>query len=322
MLRARHLLRQARDPLVRSSFLDSSARSLALAGNYEQARGFADDALAESERCRLTFALPAARCAKGLCQFGLREYRDARRLLIEAFDAAAELGDAHYMMEARTILARVALGQGAVDEAVAVADYSCDRLPAAGMWGEHLATRAIVYACAGRLNEARDLATLVRRTTRCIEAAGLATWVPVVDAVLSGSADALERARGALDLAFSTANVDSFVLAYRACPAVLSLLASDAESRPRLAGVLIRANDARLAEAHSLTRRSYRAEGPRELSPREQDVYELLAHGLSNKEIAASLFITEVTVKVHVRHILRKLGVRTRTEAAVRAATV
>ena len=48
------------------------------------------------------------------------------------------------------------------------------------------------------------------------------------------------------------------------------------------------------------------------------EVYELLAQGLSNKEIAGSLFISEATVKVHVSRILEKLGVRTRTEAAVR----
>jgi DNA-binding NarL/FixJ family response regulator len=49
-------------------------------------------------------------------------------------------------------------------------------------------------------------------------------------------------------------------------------------------------------------------------------VVELVAGGLTNKEIGRTLFITEATVKVHVRKICRKLGVRTRTEAAMRAA--
>lgn len=43
----------------------------------------------------------------------------------------------------------------------------------------------------------------------------------------------------------------------------------------------------------------------------------LVAEGRTNAEIARSLYITEVTVKVHVRHILGKLGVRNRAEAAV-----
>ena len=56
------------------------------------------------------------------------------------------------------------------------------------------------------------------------------------------------------------------------------------------------------------------------LTPRELEVLELVAEGLSNKLIAARLGISEHTAKFHVNAIMTKLGVQTRTEAVVRAA--
>jgi DNA-binding CsgD family transcriptional regulator/tetratricopeptide (TPR) repeat protein len=52
------------------------------------------------------------------------------------------------------------------------------------------------------------------------------------------------------------------------------------------------------------------------LSPREQEVLDILAEGRTDRDIAARLFISERTVHVHVRRILAKLGVSSRTEAA------
>ena len=53
------------------------------------------------------------------------------------------------------------------------------------------------------------------------------------------------------------------------------------------------------------------------LSPREQDILRGIARGQVNKEIARSLGIAETTVKIHVQHILRKLDVSSRVQAAV-----
>lgn len=56
-----------------------------------------------------------------------------------------------------------------------------------------------------------------------------------------------------------------------------------------------------------------------ELTSREQRVLELLVGGQSNKEIASTLGVAEITVKQHVSAILNKLGVADRTQAAMRA---
>lgn len=56
-----------------------------------------------------------------------------------------------------------------------------------------------------------------------------------------------------------------------------------------------------------------------DLTPREQDVFHLIAQGLSNAEIGRELFISETTVKTHVTRVLQKLGVRDRAQAIVLA---
>ncbi|MBD9499419.1 two-component system response regulator NarL [Pseudomonas sp. BGr12] len=60
-----------------------------------------------------------------------------------------------------------------------------------------------------------------------------------------------------------------------------------------------------------------RPKGIEELTDRERQILRQLAHGYSNKMIARKLDITEGTVKVHVKRVLHKLGMRSRVEAAV-----
>jgi two-component system, NarL family, response regulator LiaR len=88
--------------------------------------------------------------------------------------------------------------------------------------------------------------------------------------------------------------------------AIRAAAAGQIQLSPQAAARLV--NEVRLPEA------------PETLTDRESEVLRLLAGGLANKEIAAHLGIGDQTVKTHVGNILAKLGVRSRTQAALFAA--
>jgi ATP/maltotriose-dependent transcriptional regulator MalT len=110
---------------------------------------------------------------------------------------------------------------------------------------------------------------------------------------------------------------DPIVCALRASPELANTVASDDTFRSTLGDIYQRSHDHALARRAGFRTRATRA--PHEvLSPREREVLGLIARGLRNHEISAALYIADSTTKVHVRHILEKLGVRTRAEAVAR----
>lgn len=76
----------------------------------------------------------------------------------------------------------------------------------------------------------------------------------------------------------------------------------------------------RLIERYLAVPQPRLGEDPRDgLTPRETEIWLLIARGLSNLEIGQSLFLSEATVKAHVTRLLAKLGVRDRVQAVVAA---
>jgi DNA-binding NarL/FixJ family response regulator len=75
----------------------------------------------------------------------------------------------------------------------------------------------------------------------------------------------------------------------------------------------------RLIEEFAAPRTPDHTPGLDELTPRELEVFQLLATGMTNSEIATKLIVGETTVKTHVTRILTKLGVRDRVQAVVLA---
>lgn len=97
-------------------------------------------------------------------------------------------------------------------------------------------------------------------------------------------------------------------------PALNSALSGDNVVAKELIGSLTRIVQGKTSEPETT---SEKHEGLSSLTPRESEILVHIAEGQSNKVIARELDITDGTVKLHVKSILRKLGVHSRVEAAV-----
>jgi ATP/maltotriose-dependent transcriptional regulator MalT len=180
--------------------------------------------------------------------------------------------------------------------------------------GEYHATQALALACLGDCREANELAEHARSETEEVAVRVLAQAARAVACVHSNGGDeALELMRLARQLDVW----DPVVVAARSSERLANFLAQQRELRFELGRLYQASNDSVLARNLGVRQRSTRA--PEDiLSPRELEVLGLMAAGLRNREIGKALFIAESTVKVHVRHILERLGVRTRAEAVAR----
>jgi DNA-binding NarL/FixJ family response regulator len=94
--------------------------------------------------------------------------------------------------------------------------------------------------------------------------------------------------------------------------AVHAAARGDAMLSPQIASILI-------APIAAQRRRAASPAGYDELTPRERDVFGLLARGWSNSEIATELHVSQATVKSHITPLLAKLGLRDRAQAIVLA---
>jgi len=313
------LARDASDPLIRSALLRALAAVLVLGAEYASALDAVQKALREAERFHLDFVRPHTLVSQTAASIGLRRFSDAARILQEIESAARQMNDPYLTANADILRCRLFLSEGSTAAALEAVSGTWSRGPTPARKMEFTATKAAALACAGNPEKALDELRRVEGVSRWLEPDLLFRWTRSMCQLMLDENNADEEVRNAYAATSSSGAFDVFVFINRLHPKILAILGEDPNLHNELSAVLARSNDRRQTEARGLP--SDRGRSPdHSLTKREVEVYSLLAEGRSNREIAQALFISEPTVKVHVRNILRKLGARTRTEAAIQAA--
>jgi DNA-binding CsgD family transcriptional regulator len=312
-----HLLPRVSEPHIQSSFHSSEALLLALLGSYSEALSAALRCEEHAREARLLFVIPHARRTRAIAELGLRHFSRCRQSVDWLEREADRRDDLFLGIESKLIRCRLLLSQGLTEPAAEIISHQPRRFPFEGERGEYLATAALALACADQNDLALDLAHEAESISQTVEVQVLAPCVRAVVALNQRQGDSTNAVREAFSSVLRVGNVDSFVVAYRAYPPLLKVLSQRTEFQGPLAEIVARARDWRIARLTDLPIESRKRARGQPLSEREEEVLGLVAQGLTNRAIANSLFISESTAKVHVRHILEKLGVRSRTEAAL-----
>jgi LuxR family maltose regulon positive regulatory protein len=308
------------DPLVRTGFLQTYGVALSLFAQYSDAREIAERQMLEAQRFNLEWVLPHALEMKAIADFGLRDFDSSLSTLDRARRLAAEQGNLHTQVNCDVLTARVHICRGAPERAVELLEGRESELSSPGMEGDYLSTHGFALACCGRIDEAKRLLFASEDVTSHLEARVLREFAKAVATQFEPPNYTLNRETLATALlaAQDTGNFDAFVCAYRGFPSLLEQLPELTSPNKAPFIALVLSLDPGLAETAGFktSTRPPPASVNASLTPREREVLALVRQGLSNRQIARTLWIAESTVKAHVHHVLEKLGARSRTEAA------
>lgn len=313
---ARQLVRHVTDPVIRCSFRNVFGYSLASMYCLDECTAVTIEQLADAERCRLEFVVPYAMVVQAMVHAGRHSFVRADEALDEADARALKSGDqtaSHISWAVRT---RLYNAQGAFDLSLS-RPLRLDEEITRSLSAEIRSGYAVALAGSGQIARARAAADEAQARSKCIEGAISAECARAIASLREGDhQSAGNHAERALRRATQSHMIEPFVSAYRGCPELILGLLGRQALHDGLARVLTLAGD---FEALGASELSAPKGSVLTLSPREKQVLSFLSQGLSNPEIAQALFISPVTVKVHVRHIFEKLGVKSRAEAALRA---
>jgi DNA-binding CsgD family transcriptional regulator len=309
-----HLADHVNDCLSESSFLNVWMGLAVYFGRYGETLEMASRQRSLVENFRLDFVLPHLYLREATAYRGQRRFRDSRVALDRAEAAATEPRDGVLISSVVIARALSELQQGRPSVALALLERQPPAQLSPSWTGEYLATRALVLAVAGHDGAALDEADSADSTTLAVEARGFSAFARAVVNCQRESSQEKASVQLAYEQASNTYNVDGLVCAYRAYPPLLERIWKYCDQSDFLLESVEQACDSALARTARLPV-AIKRDRTGALSPREEEILELVRQGLTNAEIAHALFVSVSTVKAHMRHIFEKLGVRTRTEA-------
>ena len=311
---ALRVLDQVTDPRARTSVLLNLSYALGLQCEYARALQLVQLMITEIEACGFEFAQPHAQWNLAFVKLGMRRFRQTDAVLTAIDSTLDQRPLGHHAMNVAALRARLLMQLARREEGLRQVKFDAEYEAAPAMHGEYLATRALGMALLGEEDSALLTADKAEALSLASEVRVLAEGVRAIVAAERGDAETAARL---VEEAQNRNTWDPVVCCVRASPALAGCLAAQDHLRPALERLYRLSSDRALARKAGF--RSPSIGDPTQLmTPREAEVLELMAQGFRNREIAAAFVISEATVKIHVRHVLEKLGVKTRTQAVAR----
>lgn len=303
------------DPVAVTGFLHTLSHAYGLHARYDEAATVSEEVLEYATRFGLDFVVPHSLCERATAKLGQRQFVNALADVERAFDRAAAIGDLHSEMNSLSIAAKVYLCQHEPERALSVLSGVWERPANRGMAGDYFSVQGLAFACSGDWRNAERAVQRSEEASALSQGRVLRRFVKAIIAVARQDSRSRDLLKDALDETSRTGNFDAFVVAYRSHPDMLAHLRLKKSSTAGAIRTLERV-DPGLAERAGLVLPRPRGRAHKKLTNREAEILGLIRQGLSNKQIATTLWISESTAKLHVHHILEKLGAKSRTEAA------
>ena len=314
------------DPMIRAGFMTSFGNACNIRGDFAFARKLATDAVSFARSASLDFAVGFGLLARGEAEVALRELASAHQTMDELARIAVHHQDPQFQVDLEILRWKISVTEKVGSFATSpIADAFADDPVPPTPYAEYLAIRALIRAANGDAAAAHAAIARARPLARAATASYLLAAASLVTDVVEGQVGPPEAADALSTLvkrAHAADALGTLVWAYRAYPPLLRLVDPATPTARALGPVIAEACDGPLAGREGVGWIAW-PDGDylRLLTPREREVYSLVVGGASNHDIAANLVISESTAKVHVAHILKKLGKASRVQLMLDART-